>query len=76
MADLLSPEDTAEAKRLGWKVIEVYDLKTKRMVVDVIAHGHESWSRDKLMSVILTHARGNVSCACATLRAIVTKGKK
>lgn len=76
MADLLCPEDTAEAQRLGWQVVEVYDLKTKRMTVDVMAHGRESWSRDALMSLITTYARSNVSSARATLRAIVHKGKK
>lgn len=75
MSDLLCPEDTLEAQRLGWQVVEVYDLKTKRMTVDVMAHGRESWDRDVLMNTITTYARANISCARATLRAIVTKGK-
>jgi len=76
MADLLCPEDTVEAQRLGWQVVEVFDLKTKRMVVDVMAHGRESWNRDVLMNTITAYARANVSSARATLRAIVHKGKK
>lgn len=76
MADLLCPEDTLEAQRLGWQVIEVYDLKTSRMNVAVIAHGAESWNRDQLMNRITSLARSNVSSARATLRAITHKGKK
>lgn len=74
MADLLTPEDAAEADKLGWKVIQTFDLTTRRMVPCLIATGPDAnrWHRDTLLARITTLARSGSHVARETLRALST----
>jgi len=80
MADLLSEASSAEARRLGWQVVEVYDLKTNKLVPALLpAAAMESWDSTALMNFVTRCARGNNSAAIETLSALVRrrpKGKK
>lgn len=76
MTDLLNKQDEEEAHRLGWRVVEVYDTKTKRVVVDIMSSNQQRWSRDALMETISRLARSNVTCAQSTLQSLVARNRK
>lgn len=80
MSDLLSPEDSAAAKKMGWQVTEVYDLRTRSVVHCVLpANNVVRWDRELVMQRINNLARAGHTPAINTLRALVrrpAKGKK
>lgn len=80
MSDLLSPEDSAAAKKMGWQVTEVYDLRTKSVVHCVLpANNVARWNQDVVMQRINNLARAGHTPAINTLRALVrrpSKGRK
>lgn len=60
--DLLTPEETAQAKALGWGLCEVYDLGTARFRIQV-------WPADK-MDYVVHLAKRHDALALKALRLI------
>ena len=72
MADLLNDEDATQARALGWRVVEVYDLRTKRLYPTVVpANNVERWSAPALLDRIKELARRGHRPAINTLSALV-----
>lgn len=79
MADLLNDHDAAQARAMGWQVVEVYDLRTKRLQPAVVpAADIERWSAPALLDRIKDLARRGHGPAINTLSTLVrpVKGKR
>lgn len=76
MRDLLESPYAEEALKLGWRVLEVYDLKTKRVVPCLIVPNAERWDRDALTARINALARARAEVAVKTLQALTSRGTR
>lgn len=65
MSDLLSIEETARAKAMGWELTYMYDLDTQKFSIKV-------WPVDKT-SLVLRMAQANDSLGVKAMR-LVTHG--